>query len=1469
MELRNYQKETLRVLQRMESECGNFSTVVNLPTGSGKTKIAVAFCTGVLSEKRGKILWLADKNELLNQAVNDFPKEIKCQAIFDKDKSNVDTEKGNKFAKEADIVFATIGSMVKIYKYWDSSFVEWLGENKLYVIYDEAHHIGASQPFNLFTSLFANRSDDNSVTEFYHIKQFAIVGFTATVFRGDKFIDAFKAFFKDGYDKAADKLYHSNSTYGEYLDIDIKSIDELRVAVADINELMEGYNGEKPVLIEPQIIKVDEFKNGIPPREDKPPKESDKNEKEKYLKNKKAMKYLATRISTHKSEWGKMAVVVNNIQEAKQLSTYLGKDALRCTSDLNNTDAILEKFRTDESGKILVTVHKFDEGIDVPNLETLYLFAKTNSQVVLRQRIGRVVRKVENREKNARVIWQEYPEKETQLSEDEFQKLLGSSYNYKVQILNEQEEDYVAWMQNNKLQLPAIMYRKPLQADFIENYSTWMLLKAEEVFGTDIIKESQSIGFFYNADEYENTEDVIFVRNPEYEGYLQFQRLLQNDWLTLLRYVKKEDITFEHYAQVLGTTGKELLKNIKEVCFYLRDSRYKDSLGKKVSHRLFVRDGDIMTFFKWFMFGKIEYMNLSIKRTKTNTYSNDKQLFEEVLDADYKERTFECKTTLKKLEALRKKLESQSAIDKNNNRKKEYTELLMYGENKEHRNNYQEMLSKKLMMRAGVTDILPRVVIEKINNETKIDALTGVKCIKRKSNTEISESDWILYAAALIDVPNHIYINQEDVREYENYILDYVLLNVSDDKKKQAVKECLLALGYKNNNEIIKYQCRKGKGAVLPKLLQYVIYQKCYKEFAEEIEFVKDDVLHPKCVNEKRLKKRYKDLLNGFGVEASQMEIDPVMDVIHDYRPYLKAVYYYQGIKPEFLCRMVNDLIELSKNNPKKVIDAFGGSGAYTMNGFYTNIQPKQVYNDLGLMNTAFYRCLQRPKLMRELIEQIQMVIDEAFSDYDENSNIQYLSGKYNDFITNASSLTNLYWDKTIKECEESYIDAYNEKVKLYRDNADKDIIEECSYRNVKIEDRLYYINQKMNDDTATIRNVERYFHVFMLQLNTVYLAMTEIFKEKEIEKYHFSDVDLAVLFFFYNTLSHRHFYNDCTINQIGNMMKNYKKWLGYGAECFKKVTVRQKNALNLLKYKSYNKEDTMWYLDIPYAETDSSDYVAQWFDMKKFVEALSNLKGNYIVSSRCNICLPNDEKREFVKISKENLNDISEEEIVNLSDCIKVSDKHVKELNVFSFFSSFVSERSDILEFIESLKIEQTVERKNKDGEKEKKKVYKPIHTEHISNGKEAKYILIPYTKMSEDYYDEDGKVKRNIIENSSVISEDYVRRMLAATHYSNIPVDIMVTDIDIDLSKMPIQPTYNVEGLKSDSVYVMPTFKTGVDASQYMVEPAVIIMKYDRFMEILCSLLYREEWRHYCEEKETRDVAEMFRNLYGRLFE
>lgn len=197
------------------------------------------------------------------------------------------------------------------------------------------------------------------------------------------------------------------------------------------------------------------------------------------------------------------------------------------------------------------------------------------------------------------------------------------------------------------------------------------------------------------------------------------------------------------------------------------------------------------------------------------------------------------------------------------------------------------------------------------------------------------------------------------------------------------------------------------------------------------------------------------------------------------------------------------------------------------------------------------------------------------------------------------------------------------------------------------------------------------------------------------VKKSGVDKIDLALVFFFYNSISHRHFYNDCTFEKIMELIQNYKDWLVIAESVAKNMRVEQEDALVLLnddikKKKDfnhipreiiYNTPQTLWYLDIPYTSTDSSDYVPDWFNVERFQKALSDNKGIYVVSSRCNVCLSDDEKvakplnvetNDLMMPKKEeddsDSKDISEDEI---SDTIK---KHTKEFQIFDFLYGFTT---------------------------------------------------------------------------------------------------------------------------------------------------------------------------------------------------
>ena len=63
-----HQLDAIRALDHMDEENASYSTLVVLPTGGGKTYTASTWLLRHALDKRKKILWLAHRQTLLDQA---------------------------------------------------------------------------------------------------------------------------------------------------------------------------------------------------------------------------------------------------------------------------------------------------------------------------------------------------------------------------------------------------------------------------------------------------------------------------------------------------------------------------------------------------------------------------------------------------------------------------------------------------------------------------------------------------------------------------------------------------------------------------------------------------------------------------------------------------------------------------------------------------------------------------------------------------------------------------------------------------------------------------------------------------------------------------------------------------------------------------------------------------------------------------------------------------------------------------------------------------------------------------------------------------------------------------------------------------------------------------------------------------------------------------------------------------------
>ena len=1411
MSLYDHQKEALKALREMD-KMDRFSTLVNVPTGGGKTRIAVEFCKEVLS--RGKVLWMAGRQELLGQALQNFD-DISCQLICSEDYKDYTSESANEIKEESDILFITTQTLANAVK-TEEAFVKWLAASqedgkKLYIVYDEAHHIGASGAESIFKALLTN--------EGYDIARFGLIGLTATVYRGDNEIDVFHTWFKHGWKDG--QITYTDEAYGD--DNSFTRCKEKGLLYANRIQPVDIVDLFGKTLIKPELLKVDEFDRGD-------------------LKPLEEVQYLADRISKNYQSWGKTVVYVSRGKMAKKLVELLkqaGVPAFKYTSpvtkqiatddgdygveadspkDIENEKNAFNEFSASKgSYKVLVVVQKLDEGIDIPDLNTIYMYEPTHSHIILRQRVGRVLRKPKVGTKEARVIWQKYQA----IDGVSLDALCATNLPDKYQSDDEIEADINAWKRDKFLQLPAGMYKEPLELESsgaIQTVSEYHVLEILKLFSQEEVNESDSIGYYYKDEELpikeEDTElsfddKPIYVLDKGKQGYDQLWRVLNSDLRLGLNYSKVS--SFEEYAAGFGVSPAVMLDDIKRVCFYLTDIKKSDMSGKLVAPRIKVIDDEIIKFCNWFFAGKLIYV--SVQNTQVPTVTSTRKE-KEIFDDD--ESDIISYFTAKYSRRVK-------------NEPKQYTELLKY-ENEDYGKywQYQELESLRTCMRSGA---VKKNHIKKDNDVYAYSYLEdGVVKNARTCNRVLDDAkryDTWLIATALVNIPNHIVVSKQDRDEYVAKILKVLDAKLISGKEEQAIEEFMMALGYQKDS-ILREQCRLTQGDV-PRLLQYMVYEKIYRELLTMVNYDKQN-----CINKAELEDIRDEKFKFYGVTLAD-DLTPVEDVIYDYRPYLKVVPYYQGIKPEFLCRMANDIVQMMPNASEldTFVDGFGGSGAVTMNAFYKDRERKHVYNDLGIMNGSMYRCLVED--IDGFDKAIKGVFDKAFSDYEDSDTQEWFFGKYIDYIENRKR--DLQDKELCNQCETalatlklSTADLENEYIARYDEIRSHWTSE---LKDKSLEERLAD-DYPQSFDKKRCRSFEVYMHTFILKVSRIYNILVS--EMRDISETGLTAQDVGLIFFFSNTLNHRHFYSDCKFNQLGKTLVSYREWLENGKSCFAEAKIEREDAIKLLGYKEHNKPSTVFYLDIPYESTDTGDYVPGWFHTNEFFDALSKCEGEYIVSSRCNVCVSDEYAKHYKGVSFKELSvqDISDEEILQPKVEQKSAKDAKKNKELIKFFVSFLSK--GYKEYYEIL--------------------LSKIGIEPDNIGKQdAKYILFPYTNAAR-LVDNDGK--RMNFNAVSLIDTQYVERMLANTHYTNIPVEVMVTNADLS------EALKKVSVYSKDGVYAVPTFKTGVGTVQYKAEPLVIAMEYDYFMRILLRLTYDDNYIAFDNKQSTKDIAAAFRKLY-----
>lgn len=408
-----YQEEAIKNLEKLDKVYDTYRTLVVVPTGGGKTRIAVEYLNrNVLNRQGTKVLWICERLSLLTQAHHSFVdhtyrdslehggKPLKASEITAHVFSSQDTSFREEYKSEdVQMVFVTKQTLCKMFgfadnsgkqKGLDESFKDWLeNTDELTVIIDEAHHaVGDDYRSIIHALLYMAQA------------KIHIIGLTATP--------------KNTNGSRIEEIF----LHGIDLKSEMPTDKTCYASRVSINQLIaEGYLA-KPFLAKkkdssPEKLSdeelcnriIDTYEKGVcalaletPSSQDedtKAPKELNPNnsfgQTVIFVKSREVARLLWSKFLARDIDCG-ISISTdgnNDLTQYKNLQDYINKDL--------SSDQIVKIYEERYAKNILpviVSVDKFKEGVDVPKTQTVFIARDSSTEISVTQMVGRALRGV-------------------------------------------------------------------------------------------------------------------------------------------------------------------------------------------------------------------------------------------------------------------------------------------------------------------------------------------------------------------------------------------------------------------------------------------------------------------------------------------------------------------------------------------------------------------------------------------------------------------------------------------------------------------------------------------------------------------------------------------------------------------------------------------------------------------------------------------------------------------------------------------------------------------------------------------------------------------------------------------------------------------------------------------------------------------------------------------------------------------
>lgn len=379
-----HQIKAMQCLDKI-NESPSFATMVVLPTGGGKTYTASVWLLKNAIDKKKKVLWIAHRQMLLDQALDSFSNQAYLTNLPHISSFNFRIVSGaERHGRTIDItandqlVIASKESIGRNLKCLDN----WLAnENELYFVIDEAHHSIAK----------TYRKIIDHVKEL--VPNLKIIGLTATPFRTSKKEEGLLSkIFTDGVDLKENYIVYGD--LGIAYAINLKELIKRQILSTPIFEhyyTEERYGDD---------LSVDEW-NTIQHFDSIPEKIA-----QQMVQSKERNNLIVRTYKEKQKEYGQTLVFAVNIAHAIQLKTLFKQAGIKAdyiVSSLtisrlliNLTKENEKKIQAYRDGKlqVLINVNILTEGVDLPQTQTVFLARPTVSTILMTQMVGRALRGV-------------------------------------------------------------------------------------------------------------------------------------------------------------------------------------------------------------------------------------------------------------------------------------------------------------------------------------------------------------------------------------------------------------------------------------------------------------------------------------------------------------------------------------------------------------------------------------------------------------------------------------------------------------------------------------------------------------------------------------------------------------------------------------------------------------------------------------------------------------------------------------------------------------------------------------------------------------------------------------------------------------------------------------------------------------------------------------------------------------------